>query len=157
MSLAEDMGPYLCIEVMAERIGDNMETILKNMPDAEDMPKEKLLKFSTIEKCLITIKEATKEMMAARVMGTIQAVDENEAGSRQATLAEVEKKEDETQVSISVNGGKEVNLTLAEIERAQDKLKGELDRRNQNEFSFTLDGKSKKMLEGAKEQLSKVE
>lgn len=132
MSLAEDMGPYLCIEVMAERIGDNMETILKNMPDAEDMPKEKLLKFSTIEKCLIGIKEATKEMMAARVMGTIQAVDENEAGSRQASLTELEKKDD-TQVSISVNGGKEVNLTLSEIERAQDKLKAELERREGKE------------------------
>jgi hypothetical protein len=127
MSLAEDMGPYLCIEVMAERIGANMETILNNMPDEADAPKEKLLKFSTIEKCLIGIKEATKQMMAARVMGTIQAVDENEAGSRQASLTELEKKED-TQVSISVNGGKEVNLTLAEIERAQDKLKEELER-----------------------------
>jgi hypothetical protein len=127
MSLAEDMGPYLCIEVMAERIGANMETILNNMPDEADAPKEKLLKFSTIEKCLISIKQATKEMMAARVMGTIQAVDENEAGSRQASLTELEKKED-TQVSISVNGGKEVNLTLAEIERAQDKLKEELER-----------------------------
>jgi hypothetical protein len=129
MSLAGEMGPYLCIEVMAEKMGDNMETILNNMPDGADTPKEKLLKFSTIEKCLIGIKEATKEMMAARVMGTIQAVDENEAGSRQASLTEMEKKVDDTQVSISVNGGKEVNLTLAEIERAQDKLKGELDRR----------------------------
>jgi hypothetical protein len=132
MSLAEDMGPYLCIEVMAERIGDNMETILGNMPDEADAPKEKLLKFSTIEKCLIVIKEATKEMMAARVMGTIKAVDENEAGSRQASLTELEKKDD-TQVSISVNGGPEVNLTLDDMARAQDKLKEELERRNGKE------------------------
>jgi len=129
MSLAEDLGPYKTVEYMASQIDENLKAITRNMPDEADLPKEKLLKFSTIEKCLITIKEATKEMMAARVMGTIQAVDENEAGSRQATLAEVEKKEDETQVSISVNGGKEVNLTLDELAKAQDKLREELERK----------------------------
>lgn len=133
MSLAEDLGPYRTVELTASQIEENLTYILENLPDAEDLPKDKLLKFSTIEKCLIGIKEATKEMMAARVMGTIRAVDENEVGSRQATLAEVEKKEDENRVSISVNGGKEVNLTLAEIERAQDKLKAELERREGQE------------------------
>lgn len=129
MSLAEDLGPYRTVELTASQIEENLTCILENLPDAEDLPKEKLLKFSTIEKCLIGIKEATKEMMAARVMGTIQAVDENEAGSRQATLAEVEKKEDDTQVSISVNGGPEVNLTLDELAKAQDKLREELERK----------------------------
>lgn len=131
MSLAEDLGPYWAIKSMASKTEENLSKILQNLPEEKDAYNVKLLKFSILEKCLIGIKEATKEMMAARVMGTIQAVNENEAGSRQASLTEMEKKGDETQVSISVNGGKEVNLTLAEIERAQDKLKGEIERRGQ--------------------------
>jgi hypothetical protein len=129
MSLAEDLGPYVAIELTASQIDEYLGLIVRNLPSPEDLPKEKLLKFSTIEKCLIIIKEATKEMMAARVMGTIQAVDENEAGSRQASLTELDKGKEDTQITIAVNGGEAVNLTLDDMARAQDKLKGELDRR----------------------------
>ena len=114
MSLADDLGPYRTVELTASQMEENLTTILDNLPDMEDAPKTKLLKFSTIEKCLIGIKEATKEMMAARQMGTIQAVDENEAGSRQASLAELETR-DETKVTLQFGDNPEI--TLGEKER----------------------------------------
>ena len=121
MTLADDLGPYRTVELTASQMEENLTTILDNLPDMEDAPKTKLLKFSIIEKCLIGIKEATKEMMAARVMGTIQAVDENEAGSRQASLAELEK--DETKVTLQFGDNPEITLGSKEREKLDKMLK----------------------------------
>ncbi len=132
MSLAEELGPYRTVELTASQMEENLTTILDNLPDMEDAPKTKLLKFSIIEKCLIGIKEATKEMMAARQMGTIQAVDENEAGSRQASLAELEKREDKTVLTMNLDG-KETSFTAEDLKKANDRLGAELERREGNE------------------------
>ena len=132
MSLTEDLGPYRTVELTASQMEGNLTTILDNLPDMEDAPKTKLLKFSIIEKCLIGIKEATKEMMAARVMGTIQAVDENEAGSRQASLAELDKREDKTVLTMNLDG-KETSFTAEDLKKANNRLEAELERRTGQE------------------------
>ena len=132
MSLTEDLGPYRTVELTASQMEGNLTTILDNLPDMEDAPKTKLLKFSIIEKCLIGIKEATKEMMAARQMGTIQAVDENEAGSRQASLAELEKRENKTTMTMSIDG-KETSFTAEDLKKANNRLEAELERRTGQE------------------------
>ena len=132
MSLAEELGPYRTVELTASQMEENLTTILDNLPGPEDTPKEKLLKFSTIEKCLIGIKGATKEMIAARVMGTIRAVDENEAGSRQASLAELEGRENKTTMTMSLDG-KETSFTAEDLKKANDRLGAELERRTGQE------------------------
>ena len=121
MTLADDMPPTDCIEVVAGKLGEHSSIILANLPEWGDSPQTRLEKWSVIEQALLVIKEHAKEGLKARLMGSQSAVNDREVGSSQQKLPQTQKKA--IKATITGPDGIERDTSIEQLEAVEEAVK----------------------------------
>ncbi len=90
MGLADDMPPRMCLEVIIERVGEDLATIKENKLEKDDSPRTTLEKLAIIEQALTSMKDSVKEGLKARVIGASNAADIIKHRKKDTTLDQYE-------------------------------------------------------------------